>query len=124
MADHTLHKVPMLRIDPTSVVAASQIEGRADLLMLKAYQEKSDVRTRIECLKEAAVYYGESCSAYRKASMPMFAKAVKKKSSDVFEAVEFEAKHRGVENPKLKEIIGRLIRNKEFRARVGVSLRS
>lgn len=113
-----------MRIDSSSVVAASQIEGRADLLMLKAYKEKSDVRTRLECLRQAANWYEESCSTYRKASMPMFSKAVRRKSRDALEAIDFESKHRGVENPKLKDFVGRLIRNKEFRARLGISVRS
>ena len=109
-----------MRFDSTSVVEASQIEGRADLLTLKAFKENNDVRTRIECLKQAAEFYEESCSTYRRASMPMFAKAVRKKSREVLEAIDFETKHRGVENPKLKEIVGRLIRSKDVRARLGV----
>lgn len=104
-------------------MAASQIEGKADLLMVKAYKEKNDAQARIKCLKKAAVCYKESCSTYKKASMRMFAKAVKKKSTDALEAMEFEGKHRGNENPVLKEFIGRLISNKEFRARLGISRR-
>lgn len=112
-----------MRIDSSSVIEASQIEGHADLLTLKAYKERSCVRTRIECLKQAAVCYDESCNTYRRASMPMFAKAVRQKERDIRAAIDFEARHRGVENPKLKEMVGRLIRNKEFRARLGVSAR-
>lgn len=109
-----------MRIDSSSVIEASKIEGRADLLMLKAYKEENCVRTRIDCLKQAAVFYEESCSTYRKASMPMFAKAVRKKFHEVLEAIDFETKHRGVENPKLKEIVGRLVRSKDVRARLGI----
>ena len=112
-----------MRIDSSSVVEASQIEGRADLLTLRAYKENSCVRTRIDCLKQAAVCYEESYSTYQRASMPMFAKAVKKKSRDILEAIDFESRHRGMENPKLKEIVGRLVRNKEVRARLGISTR-
>ena len=112
-----------MRIDSSCVVEASQIEGRADLLTLRAYKENSCVRTRIDCLRQAVVCYEESYSTYRKASMPMFAKSVRKKSKDVLEAIDFESRHRGVENPKLKELVGRLIRNKEVRARLGISAR-
>lgn len=109
-----------MRFDSSSIVEASQIEGRADLLTLKAYKEENSVRTRIECLRQAAEYYEESCRTYRRASMPMFAKAVKKKSQEVLEAIDFESKHRGVENPKLKDMVGRLIRSKDVRARLGI----
>jgi hypothetical protein len=102
-------------------MAASETEGKADLLVVKAYKERSSVRARIDYLKQAAVGYQESCDTYRRASMPMFSKASRNKCSEVLEAVDFETKHRGVENPKLKEIIGRLIRSKDFRARLGVS---
>lgn len=112
-----------LRIDSTCVVLASQIEGKADLLTLKAYKDQT-VRTRIDCLREAAECYDESYATYRKASMPMFAKAVRKKSNDIQEAITFETRHRGVENPKLKEMVGRLVSNKEFRARVGLRSRA
>ena len=113
-----------MRIDSTSVVVASQIEGKADLLTLRAYKETNSVRSRIDCLRQAAECYNESYDTYRRASMPMFAKAVRKKSTDIQEAIDFETRHRGVENPKLKEIVGRLVRNKEFRARLGTTSRA
>jgi len=110
-----------LKIDSSSVVLASQMEGKADLLMVKAYKEKQDNTARIDCLKRAAVCYNESYSTYQKASMRMFAKAVKNKSHDALEAVKFENDHNGCENPKLKEFIGKLISSKEFRARLGIT---
>jgi len=93
------------------------------MLALKAYRERSDVRARLECLRKAAECYEHSYEVYRKASMPMFAKAVRRKGRDILEAIEFEARHRGSENPILKDIVGRLLRNKEFRARLGLAAR-
>ena len=112
-----------MRIDSQSVVEASHIEGQGDMLALKAYRESSDVRARLECLRKAAECYEHSYEVYRKASMPMFAKAVRRKGRDILEAIEFEARHRGSENPILKDIIGRLLRNKDFRARLGLAAR-
>ncbi len=114
----------VLKIDSSSVMMASQMEGQGDVLMLRAYKENMDARSRVDCLKQAAVCYNESCSIYQKASMRMFSKAMKKKTSDAIEALEFETRHRGAENPKLREVVGRLVRNKDFRARLGVKPKS
>lgn len=89
--------------------------------MLKAYKESSNPGGRVECMKRAIVCYDESSSLYQKASMPLASRAVKKKIRETLMALEYETKNRGGENPLLKDIVGKLIRNKDMRARLGLA---
>lgn len=109
-----------LRIDSSGLLTASSLEGQGDLLMLRAYKESSNPGGRIECIKKAIVCYDESCSLYQKSSMPLSSKAVRRKIRETAAALEFETKHRGGENPMLKDIVGKLVRNKDMRARLGM----
>jgi len=110
-----------LRIDSSGLLTASSLEGQGDLLMLRAYKDSSNPGGRIECIKKAIVCYDESCSLYQKSSMLLSSKAVRKKTRETAVALEYETKHRGGENPILNDIVGKLVRNKDMRARLGMA---
>ena len=110
-----------MRIDSSGLLTASSLEGQGDLLMLRAYKDSSNPGGRIECIKKAIVCYDESCSLYQKSSMLLSSKAVRKKTRETAVALEYETKHRGGENPILNDIVGKLVRNKDMRARLGMA---
>jgi len=105
-----------LRFEADHVRKASWLEGQADMYLIKAYQERSDHQLRVSLLKKAAELYREAADLYGKGSMGMFAKGIKNKTEDILGAVEFEMKNNAcAENYKLKSVLLRIMRKREFR---------
>jgi len=108
-----------LRFEADHVRKASWLEGQADMYLIKAYNEKSDHQLRVALLKKAAELYREAADLYGKASMGMFAKGIKNKTEDILGAVEFEMKNNAcAENYKLKSVLLRILRKREFRRKI------
>lgn len=88
------------------------------MCLIKAYKEKSDHRLRLSLLKKAAELYRQSADLYGKGSMSMFAKGIKNKTEDIMGAVQYEMSNGDCsDNYKLKSVLLRILRKREFRRR-------
>ncbi len=108
-----------MRFEADHVRKASWLEGQADMCLIKAYKEKNDHQLRVALLKKAAELYKQSADLYSKGSMGMFAKGIKNKTEDILGAVEYELKNGSAasDNYKLKCVLLRILRKREFRRR-------
>ncbi len=108
-----------MRFATDHVRKASWLEGQADMCLIKAYKEKNDQSLRVSLLKKAAELYRQSADLYSKGSMSMFSKGIKNKTEDIMAAVEYEMKNdECADNYRLKCILVRIMRKREFRRKV------